>query len=230
MKNKRLLSRSQLQWNKSLEETMKKDKEIKKGKENNKKELQKEYEELKLKYFKTDTDETLKKYYILSKAYELGKKLYGQQFSKNILALHFDIGLTTVKRILSLNNANERTWKFIKDGKISASRVTMILLRWDSLRQDEIIDIVLKDNLTTYQIKKLPIKGDIKKEKLKIAVEQGFARQSVAFKSFKDTVTRLNKLLELEEDTFPPKKIPEIIEMLDELKINIERKLVDLIG
>jgi hypothetical protein len=40
----------------------------------------------------------------------------------------------------------------------------------------------------------------------------------------------MNELLKIEEDNYPPNNIPELIELLDELKLNIERKIIELIG
>ena len=64
-------------------------------------------------------DVTLKRWKILSKAYKLGKSIWNSQFTKVKLAEDMNMPLTTVLRCLSLDKANKRTWKLIKEKKIS---------------------------------------------------------------------------------------------------------------
>ena len=92
------LTDNQEKWNKQVEEDYRK----KNRKEINKKELIKEYQQaiekkmqknidpkrslveeykhLQKEYFKIDDDETIKKWKVLSKAYKVGKEIYGQDF------------------------------------------------------------------------------------------------------------------------------------------------------
>lgn len=183
------------------------------------------YNKLKEELDKERHSETLRKYKILSKAYDLGIEIYGRdKFSVNRLSLDFDLPYTTTKRILALRKANKRTWKLIKDKKITSFKVAMCLMRKNTLYQDEIIDMVMKDNLSTFQIRSLKVKNlqDIKKERLKVAVERGFYRNDVACNSFLYTLERLEELLKLKRENLPKSKIPVIIKKLKDIqgKIN----------
>jgi hypothetical protein len=94
------------------------------------------YNKLKKELDKERHSETLRKYRILYKAYELGKKIYKSSFSTMKLSLDFDMPYTTTKRILTLKNANIKTWKKIKEGKITSFKVTQILLNKNNHYQD----------------------------------------------------------------------------------------------
>ena len=182
------------------------------------------YNKLKEELDKERHSETLRKYKILSKAYNLGVQIYGRNgFSVNRLSIDFDIPYTTVKRILALSKANKRTWQLIKDKKITSFKVAMCLMRKNSHYQDEIIDMVIKDNLSTYQIRSLRVKNlkDIQKERLKVAVERGFVRNHVACSSFIHTIERLEELLKLRKEDLPKSKIKVVIKRLRELKLKI---------
>lgn len=182
------------------------------------------YNKLKEELDKERNSETLRKYKILSKAYDLGIEIYGRdKFSVNRLSLDFDLPYTTTKRILALRKANKRTWKLIKDKKITSFKVAMCLMRKNTLYQDEIIDMVMKDNLSTFQIRSLKVKNlqDIKKERLKVAVERGFYRNDVACNSFLYTLERLEELLKLKRENLPKSKIPVIIKKLKDIQSKI---------
>ena len=184
------------------------------------------YNKLKEELDKERHSETLRKYKILSKAYNLGVQIYGRNgFSVNRLSIDFDIPYTTVKRILALSKANKRTWKLIKDKKITSFKVAMCLMRKNSHYQDEIIDMVIKDNLSTYQIRSLRVKNlkDIQKERLKVAVERGFVRSHTASSSFINTIERLEELLKLKKEDLPQSKIPFIVGKLRELQSKIDK-------
>jgi hypothetical protein len=189
--------------------------------------LLKEYESLKKQFYKIDTDETLKKYYILSKAHKLGKKIYGAHYSIAAMAVHFDIPYETCRRIMSLERASKKIWKKINSGELSAFKAAQICLTINKDMREEIVDTVVKDNLSTYQIKRidLPNKGKIKKERLKISVEKGFSRQDSAYRSISDTIERMNILLESKKENFPENKIPELILKLKKLSNHIEDKI-----
>lgn len=221
-----VLTKEQLDWNNKINEKIKSEKEMKKDKEK----LISEYTKLQIELKKVEESETLRKWKILSKAYKLGKEIYGPNFSIVTLSMHFEIPLTTTKRILSLDKANERTWKLINENKISVFKVTQILSTKNTDMQDELIDAVIKDNLSTYQIKKIKMYGkNVNKARLKIAMDKGFARKDVAYKSLKTTIERMETLLDLDKKEIPENKIPELIESLDILKIKIEEKLQELI-
>jgi len=168
--------------------------------------------------------ETLKKYEILNKAYKLGKKIYGNTYSISKLSLDFELPFTTTKRILSLTKANNKTWELIKSGKMSAFKAAMILCSKHLTYQDEVMQMVIKNNLSTYDIKNIKIKNydDVKREKLRIAVERGFSREDSAFHAFINTINRLNELLNLNEDFLTKNKRDTIRKELSKLNKRIE--------
>lgn len=187
-----------------------------------KKEYLKKVEELKGKYEKIDTDETLKKYKILSKVYELGKKYYGTLYSQVTLSIEMDLPYTTVKRILSLRHANKNTWKLINDGKLSTFKAAMICMQVNKEKQDDVVKLVLKDNLSTYQIKKIRVYDeDPKMEKLQKAIESGFERKNAAHESIINLIHRLEKMLDINIDNF---KKTELILALKHLDKKIKAK------
>jgi len=197
----------------------------------NKEKLILSYKKLKEQLDKQRSSETLKKYKILSKAYKLGKQIYGKNnFSIWQLALDFELPYSTTKRILALNKANKNTWKLINEGKISAFKVAMVLLKKDSFYQDETIKMVIEENLSTYQIKSLKIKNleDIQKERLRLAVENGFARASTAWYSFRYTLERLNELLIMDTNMLPKSKLPELKNKIKDLKQKLEKYMENI--
>jgi len=189
--------------------------------------LKKEFSKLKEEYYKVDTDETLKKWKILSKAYELGKSINGTTYSIFKLSEDFEIPYTTAKRILSLDKANRKTMALIKEKKISAFRVAQICMTKNHKHQDEIINMAVKDNLSTTQIKKLKIdkRGDIKKARLDAALEKGFSRRDVAYRSLRDTLNRLNRLLDMKKEELPESKIIELVNLMEEIKDKLQIKI-----
>ena len=142
---KKELSETQLVYNQRVE---------KKIKEESYEQEKKEFERLKQAFFRTDTDETIAKYKILQRAYELGKKIH-KTYSVQQLSIDFDVPYTTTKRVLSLERANERTWELINNGKITAFKVAQICMAINKTYQDEVVKMVIKDNLSTYDIKQL---------------------------------------------------------------------------
>jgi hypothetical protein len=195
-------------------------------KKSQKEKLKQEYKDLKELYWRVDKEETLKKWKVLSKAYQLGKKIHGVHYTVSNLSVDFDIPYTTAKRILSLDRANEKTWKLVKEGKISAFKVAQICLTKSHERQDEIVELVVKNKLSTYQIKKLKIyPEDMKIAKLEKAMKDGFSRKDSAYRSLVNLSERLNKILELKAENFPEEKVAEIIKTLEDLNQKIYKKI-----
>lgn len=191
----------------------------------------KAYDKLKKNFNVVNDNETIAKWKILSKAYKLGKDIYGQHFTIVKLSYDFQIPYATAKRVLSLDRANKRTWELINSGEISAFKVAQICMNKSIKFQDQIVDIVIEQNLSTYQIRDLRIKEgglDVKTVRLEKAVQQGFTRKETAFKSLKDTVKRMIRLLDIPADGFSDKKIPEIIKMLEELQFKTNKKIQSL--
>ena len=189
-----------------------------------KQQLLKAYNKLKLDLDKERHSETLRKYKILSKAYKLGIQIYGKNsFSIMKLALDFDFPYTTCKRILSLDRANKKTWKLINENKISSFKVAQILLKKHHYHQNEAIKLVIDENLSTYQIYSLKTNSldNIKKERLRISIENGFARASTCYSSFNHTLERLEQLLILDKKFLPKDKIP----LLNKKLVKIIKKM-----
>lgn len=191
-----------------------------------------EIEELKKKYFMKKEELnalrsqiTLERWRILSEAYKIGKEIWGRNYSVKKLALDMDIPRTTVIRCLSLDKANKRTWKFIKEGKISAFQVAQITSTKNKTFQDEIVDMVIKENLSTYQLKKLKVNSieDMNKERHRIAVEQGYTKKDSAYRSFSVWLNRGYLYLKIKKEHLPKSKQEELIKGLKRLKRDIDK-------
>lgn len=170
---------------------------------------QQRYDDLKIQLETLNHNSTLEKYKILSEAYKIGKKINGSKYSYFRLSFDFEVPYTTVKRICSFDKANSRTWQLIKDKRITSFKAVQVLHQHGATYQDELIDMVIKNNLTTYDIRNLRCKTlkEVKEQRLTIAVEKGFARENTAYLSFKNTVDRLNILLSLKPSQFPKTKL-----------------------
>lgn len=171
------------------------------------------------------SNETLSKWKILSAAYKLGKRIWGSRFTRQTLAQDMDLPYTTTLRCLSLDKANKKAWRLIRANKISAFKVAMILQSKSTTFQDEIIDLVIKENLSTCQIKSLKINNikDINIEKLRLATEKGFARQSTAARSFETWIERGKLLLLMRKSALTEEMYNKIKEELIMLNKKIER-------
>ena len=183
-----------------------------------KEKLIQEYKKLKEDMDNERNSETLRKFKILNAAFDLGKKIHGAYFNQFRLAKDFEISHNTVKRILSLRRANEKTWEKINSGKITSFKAAMVLMQKNNHLQDKLIDFVIEEKLSTYRIEKLKEINsleDIKANRLQLAVEEGFAREDVAYISFSTTIRRLQELLLLKPKYLPEKKIPELKDKLE---------------
>ncbi len=189
-------------------------------------------EELKKSYFKSKKEldvlrdnATLEKWKILSKAYRTGKKIWGSRFTRERLSFDMDIPMTTTLRCLSLDRANKRSWDLIEEGKLSVFKLAMICQSKNITYQDEIIDMVIEDKLSTYQIKSLKVGDfkDINKERHRLACENGYSRESVAYRNFCNWVDRGTLFLLMSKENLPKKKAEEVKEKLKKLKRGIDR-------
>lgn len=189
-------------------------------------------ERLKQQYFKSKeqldiirSNETLSKWKVLSNAYKLGKRIWGTKFTRQRLAYDMDLPYTTTLRCLSLDKANRKTWRLIRANKISAFKVAQICQSKSKTFQDEIVDVVIKDNLSTYQIKTLKINNikDVSKEKIRLAIEKGFSRKSSAAHSFELWIKKGKLLLLMKKSAMSDVKLESIKEELRGLNKRIER-------
>lgn len=187
-------------------------------------------ERLKFQYFKSKEEldiirhnTTLAKWKILSSAYKLGKKIWGARFTKQRLAFDMDVPQTTVLRCLALNRANKKSLRLLKANKISAFKLAMICQLKSITYHDEIVDLVIKDNLSTYKIKSLKINklSDINKERHRLAVEIGYSRQSSAAENFQRWINRGKLFLILKEKALSKTKYIEIKKELKDLNKRI---------
>lgn len=204
--------------------------------ENCQNEKDKSKESLKKKYFETreqletiSHNATLAKWKALSAGYKLGKKVWGSRFTRQRLSEDMGIPLTTVLRCLSLDRANQKSVKLMEDNKISASKLSMICSSKSKTFQDEMVKMVIEDNLTTYQIKSLKIKDvkDVGMEKLRLAVEKGFSRESSAIKSLENWIERGELILLLKKSKIEQHRLTDIKDKLKKLNKQIERYLDD---
>jgi len=187
--------------------------------------LEDKYHALLIKYSSIEDSETLRKYKILKEAFSIGRKLHGHKFNLHNLSNDLDLPYTTTKRIFALSKANNLTWKKIKDKKISPFRVAYILSTRDVTYQDELIDLAIEKNLTTYDIKKLRIKDykDIAKARLTLSVQQGFARKDSCYASFIHTLERFDNLFLIDKNQLPESKLNLLKTKLDTLKKDITK-------
>jgi len=162
---------------------------------------------------------TLKKWKILSKAYSYGKKIWGFDFTREKLAFDMDMPYTTVYRCLSLNKANSRSWEFVRKKKISVFKLAMICQSKNVMYQDKIVDMVVQDNLSTYQIKSLKVNNlkDINKERHRLACENGYSRKSSAYYNFSAWVRRGKLFLLMDKEYLPDEKIDDLKSDLKDL-------------
>lgn len=174
-----------------------------------------EYKSLKKQFIQMDHNETLEKWKILSKAYKLGKEIKGVHYSLSTLSIDFDIPYTTVKRILSLDKANENTWNKINNNKITSFKAAQILMSYDTDEQDDIIDKVIKEKLSTYQIKMLRVKDKI--------ISSDTSRKYRNFEKVQTNIKKLILLLDMNHREFTSDKLDVIKKDLEELKYKINK-------
>ena len=186
---------------------------------------------LKVKYFakkeqlnKLRDNATLENYKILSEAQKLGKQIWNSSFTLVRLAEDMDMPYTTVHRCMSLSRASKSAWKLVKDGKLTAFKLAMICSLKNKKYQDKIIKIVVKDNLSTYQIKTLTIKQieDVNVERHRLAVENGYSRERAAYYNFNNWIDRGKLFLTMDIDKLPKDKVPVIKEKLKKLDKRIK--------
>jgi len=196
-------------------------------------------ENLKIKYKKEKekldeirSDATIKKWKILSNAYKIGKQIWGNHFTRQRLAFDMEIPLSTVLRCLALDKANKRTWSLINEGKISAFKVAQICQSKNNHYQDEVVDMVIENNVSTYNIRKIKIKclSDINKERHRLACERGYSRKSSAYENFNHWIMRGQLFMMMNKEYLPKSKIKELNESLKELKIKIDNYIKEIEG
>jgi len=170
-------------------------------------------------------DITLRRWKVLSKAYKLGKEIWGRKFTRVRLAEDMDMPITTVLRCLSLDRANKKTWKLINEKKISVFKVAQICMSKNKTYQDEMVDMVIKGNLSTYQISSIRLNEfeDIAKEKHRLACEKGYSRKSSAYSNMKRWIERGKLFMLMDKSHLPKEKITEIKDDLKLLNFKIEQ-------
>lgn len=193
-----------------------------------------EKQELKEKYFKTKeeldairSDMTLLKWEILSRAYKLGKKIWGQRFSVQRLSKDMELPYTTTKRCLALDNATKKSWERLQKGEISAFKLAMICLLKNKTYQDEIVDAVIEDNIPTHKIKAFKARSikDVNKWRHERAVETGYARKDAAHRAVHLWIQRGKRMMLLPWSSMPTAKHKEIKTELESLQRAINKFL-----
>lgn len=171
------------------------------------------------------SDETLLKWEILSRAYKLGKEIWGREFSVLRLSKDMNLPYTTTKRCLALDNATPRSWELLRKKKISAFKLAMICLLKNNDYQDEIVDIVIKDNISTSKIKGLKARNmqDVNKWRHTRAIENGYSRQDSAYRNFKNWIDRGKVFMLMPLASVGVKNKGEMLEELKLLQLKIGR-------
>ena len=189
-------------------------------------------EKKKQKYFKSkeELDEirsnmTLLKWQVLSKAYKLGKEIWKSRFTVQQLAKDMDMPYTTVKRCLALDRATAKSWELLRKKKISAFKLAMICQLKSKTFQDDIVDIVIKDNLSTHQIKGLKINNikDVNNWRQEKAVEKGYSRKDSAYVNFNRWISRGQTFLLMPLSAVGTKREKEILDKLKLLRAKLDR-------
>jgi len=163
-----------------------------------------------------NSDITLLKWEILSRANKQGKEIWGKSFTTFRLSKDMGVPLTTVKRCLALDKATSKTWSFIRQKKVSAFKAAMVCQLKSNVFQDDIINVVIKDNLSTYQIKSFKPKNinDVNKWRHQKAIEKGYSRQDVAFRYFNSWISRGSVFLLMPISSVGPNKKKQILDSL----------------
>jgi len=186
--------------------------------------LKKEYFLKKQELDKIKDSVTLQRWKVLSEAYIIGKKIWGFRFTRVRLASDMELPYTTCLRCLSLDKVNPKTWRLINKNKISVFKVAQICMSKNITYQDEIVDIVIKDDLSTYQIKSLKVNNlsDVNKERHRISIEKGYSHKWSAAANFNLWIDRGFMFLLMDKDKLPKDKLEEIELKLKDLDKNIK--------
>ena len=217
---------------------MSKQKQIQKQKQNQKKkekieQKKQEYESLLKKYRDFKNRTTLRLYEFLSVGYKMGKQIYGSKgirYTYKKLADDFEMSDRTLKRILSLDRANKRTWRLIKEGKISANNVTYIIRQFGREGQDEIVDATIKYNLTTEDIHNYNF-DDIQKLKYgksRITIDKGYSQVSHAYRKVHNAIDQFSLVFLMDMEDFSDNKKTEMIDLLTKVNKRLTKFVKDL--
>jgi len=130
-----------------------------------------------------------------------------------------DMAYTTVRRCLALDKATPRSWKLVKEGKISAFKLAMVCSLKSNHYQDKTVDLVISSNLSTCKIKKLQINDieDVNAERHRLAVEEGYSREDSAYRSLSGWIHRGERFLLMEAQQLSEKKRKELSKRLKKL-------------
>lgn len=192
--------------------------ELKKKTEEKKKDLINTYDDLRRQMNIERDKSSLKQYYILKQAWEVGKKIQ-VRFTKKQLGIDFNLTVSTVKRLLSLDRMNEKTEKLAKKGKISISYVLDVTSRKNNFYQKELIEKHINEGWTTYNLQKLDINNlknldnfeDIRMKKIK---EEGYTRKSSASMGYDRAINNIILFIHMDLNNFPVEKHPKIKERI----------------
>ena len=189
----------------------------------NKTQLEKSYFKSKEELDNLRDNITLKKWKILSKTYKIGKKIWGNSFTRERLSFDMDMPITTVLRCLSLDRANKKSWELVEEGKISVFKLAMVCFSKNKTYQDEVINMVIEDKLSTLQIISLRINNikDVNIERHRLAAENGYSRKSSAYANFRSWAERGTIFLLMDKSHLPENKIKDIKSRLKKLKKDI---------
>lgn len=96
-------------------------------------------------------NKTIKQYYLIQKAYSVGIKI-NERFNYTKLSNDLNISLHHLKRLISLKNCTEWTWKQIKEGKISANKVCIITYEKGKANQEEVVEWAIRTKASNIEI------------------------------------------------------------------------------
>lgn len=192
----------------------------------NKEDMEKEYNSLIEESKKLRDVYNLATFQFLYKAYQIGKKIYGNSFGYERLAWDFKMPIKQVERILSLKKANKNTRELIKERKVSVEKVSIVLYCYNPSRQDELIQRLINENIKTYEIgEKFREYRSIEQRRLNMqfdAIIKGFNSKRSAFRSLKRLHFSIKNYFERYEGRISPKKQEEILNILNETESKIK--------
>jgi hypothetical protein len=99
----------------------------------------------------------------------------------------------------------------------------MVCFSKNKTYQDEVINMIIEDNLSTYQIKTLKINNikDVNIERHRLAADKGYSRKSSAYANFRSWAERGTIFLLMDKSHLPENKIEDIESRLKKLKKDI---------
>ena len=171
-------------WSKTFKE--KKIEEVKKVKEHIN--WVKRYDELLISFKRAEkviSSKTIEQYNILVEAFTLLRKQFPHTANYQKLADDLEVSITTVKRLVSLKNCTDWTWKQINNNIISPNKVAIITFEKGIKHQEEIVKWAIETKATNLEI-----------HNYRTEEPKSLKETVIDIKSFNSRITLLNSSLQ----------------------------------